>query len=411
MNCRHCQQLLTLPFIDLGVMPPSNAYLSSLEHCAHEQSYPLKVWVCESCWLVQTEDYTKANELFTADYAYFSSTSSTWGAHARRFVDQAITQLQLSDQSFVVELAANDGYLLQHFVQSGIPCLGVEPTSATAAAARAKNIEIVEDFFGVALANQLYSDYGKADLIVANNVLAHVPDINDFVAGIATLLKPDGVCSIEFPHLFNLIKERQFDTIYHEHYSYLSLHSVCNIMQTAGLAVYKVEKLPTHGGSLRVWIALADTRAIDFSVSRVLNEEIQAGMATADAYQSFQTVISTVAKNFHDFLLQAKQEKKRVVAYGAAAKGNTFLNYIHVDTRLISAVFDAAVSKQGKFLPGSHIPILSPERLAEFNPDYVVILPWNISDEVKHQLQSVVPSHCKFVTAIPELIITSVPNS
>ena len=205
MNCRHCQQPLTLPFIDLGVMPPSNAYLSSLEQCTQEQSYPLKVWVCENCWLAQTEDYTKADELFTADYAYFSSTSTTWVAHARRFVDQAITQLQLSDQSFVVELAANDGCLLQHFVQSGIPCLGVEPTSATAAAARAKDIEIVEDFFGVALANQMYADYGKADLIVANNVLAHVPDINDFVAGIAAMLKPKGVCSVEFPHPISII--------------------------------------------------------------------------------------------------------------------------------------------------------------------------------------------------------------
>ena len=405
MNCRHCQQPLTLPFIDLGVMPPSNAYLSSLEQFTQEQSYPLKVWVCDNCWLAQTEDYTKADELFTADYAYFSSTSTTWVAHARRFVDQAITQLQLSAQSFVVELAANDGYLLQHFVQSGIPCLGVEPTSATAAAARAKNIEIVEDFFGVALANQLHTDYGKADLIVANNVLAHVPDINDFVAGIATLLKPEGVCSIEFPHLFNLINERQFDTIYHEHYSYLSLHSVRNIMQTAGLAVYKVETLPTHGGSLRVWAALTDTMTIDPSVNLVLDQEKQAGMASASGYKNFQTIVASVAKSFYDFLQQAKQDHKTVVAYGAAAKGNTFLNYIQVGTDLIPAVFDAAISKQGKFLPGSHIPILEPAQLVKFNPDYVVILPWNISDEVTHQLKSVVPSHCKFVTAIPELKI------
>lgn len=405
MNCRHCQQPLTLPFIDLGVMPPSNAYLSSVEHFASEQSYPLKVWVCDSCWLVQTEDYTKADELFTADYAYFSSTSTTWVAHARRFADQAITQLQLSTQSFVVELAANDGYLLQHFVQSDIPCLGVEPTAETAAAARAKNIEIVEDFFGVALANQLRSDYGKADLIVANNVLAHVPDINDFVAGIAAMLKPKGVCSVEFPHLFNLINERQFDTIYHEHYSYLSLHSVRSIMQTAGLAVYKVETLSTHGGSLRVWAALTDTMTIDPSVNLVLDQEKQVGMASASGYKNFQTIVASVAKSFYDFLQQAKQDHKTVVAYGAAAKGNTFLNYIQAGTELIPAVFDAATSKQGKFLPGSHIPILPPERLAEFNPDYVVILPWNISDEVTQQLKSVVPSHCKFVTAIPELKI------
>jgi len=405
MNCRHCQQLLTLPFIDLGAMPPSNAYLASLEQCEQEQSYPLKVWVCENCWLAQTEDYNKAEELFTADYAYFSSTSTTWVAHAQRFADQAITQLSLSSNSFVLELAANDGYLLQHFVRSGIPCLGVEPTSATAAAARAKGIAIVEDFFGVALANHLCGDYGKADLIVANNVLAHVPDINDFVAGIAAMLKPKGVCSVEFPHLLNLIQYRQFDTIYHEHYSYLSLHSVRTIMQAAGMTVYKVEKLPTHGGSLRVWVALSDAIAIDIGVSSVLAEETEAGMVTAEGYRHFQTVIASVAKNFHAFLQQAKQENKIVVAYGAAAKGNTFLNYLKVDSELISAVFDAAEAKQGKFLPGSHIPILPPEHLAGFNPDYVVILPWNLREEVTNQLKSVVPVHCKFVTAIPELDI------
>jgi SAM-dependent methyltransferase len=405
MNCRHCQQPLKLPFIDLGVMPPSNAYLASLEQCAQEQSYPLKVWVCDYCWLAQTEDYNKAEELFTADYAYFSSTSITWVAHAQRFADQAIKQLALSPNGFVVELAANDGYLLQHFVRSGISCLGVEPTSATAAAARAKNIPIVEDFFGVALANHLRADYGKADLIVANNVLAHVPDINDFVAGIAAMLKPKGVCSIEFPHLLNLIQYRQFDTIYHEHYSYLSLHSVQAIMQAAGMAVYKVEKLPTHGGSLRVWVSLANAIAIEPSVSNIFDEEIDAGMASEDGYRHFQTVISTVAKNFHEFLQQAKHDNKIVVAYGAAAKGNTFLNYLRVDGELIPAVFDAALSKQGKFLPGSHIPILPPELLAEFKPDYVVILPWNLRDEVTHQLKSVVPSQCKFVTAIPELDI------
>lgn len=405
MNCRHCQQPLTLPFIDLGAMPPSNAYLASMEQCAQEKSYPLKVWVCTHCWLAQTEDYSKAEELFTADYAYFSSTSTTWVAHAQRFTEKAITQLRLSANSFVVELAANDGYLLQHFVHAGIPCLGVEPTAATAAAARAKGIAIVEDFFGVALANHLCGDYGKADLIVANNVLAHVPDINDFVAGIAAMLKPQGVCSVEFPHLLNLIQYRQFDTIYHEHYSYLSLHSVRTIMQAAGLTVYKVEKLPTHGGSLRVWIALSGAVLIDPSVNSLLAEETEAGMATAEGYQDFQAVISTVAERFLAFLQQAKQENKLVVAYGAAAKGNTFLNYLNVGCELIPAVFDAAASKQGKLLPGSHIPILPPEQLAGFNPDYLVILPWNLRGEVTHQLKSVVPAHCQFVTAIPELDI------
>lgn len=405
MNCRHCQQPLTLPFIDLGSMPASNAYLASLENAAQEKSYPLKVWVCGNCWLAQTEDYSSAEELFTADYAYFSSTSTTWVAHAQRFVDQAIQQLSLSPHSFVLELAANDGYLLQHFVRAGIPCLGVEPTAATAAAAREKGVEIVEDFFGITLANHLRKDYGKADLIVANNVLAHVPDVNDFVAGIAAMLKPEGVCSIEFPHLLNLIQQRQFDTIYHEHYSYLSLHSVRTIMLAAGMTVYKVEKLPTHGGSLRVWVALSNGVTVDSSVNCVLAEETEAGMATAEGYRYFQKVIATVAKNFLEFLQQAKRENKIVVAYGAAAKGNTFLNYLQVDSELIPAVFDAALSKQGKFLPGSHIPILPPDQLAQFNPDYVVILPWNLREEVTAQLKSVVPAHCKFVTAIPELDI------
>lgn len=405
MKCRHCQQLLNLPFVDLGIMPPSNAYLSSLNQCAQEQAYPLKVWVCHHCWLVQTEDYAKAEELFTADYAYFSSTSTTWVAHAKRFAEQAIAQLSLSADSLVVELAANDGYLLQHFLSSDIPCLGVEPTTATAIAARAKGIDIVEAFFGVTLANDLCADYGRADLIVANNVLAHVPDINDFVAGIARLLKPQGVCSVEFPHLLNLIKERQFDTIYHEHYSYLSLHSVRTIMQAAGLSVYKVEKLSTHGGSLRVWAGLTGAVSIEPSVASVLTEEENLGLITEEGYRGFQAIVARVADHFLQFLQQAQQEQKKVVAYGAAAKGNTFLNYLQVNSELISAVFDAAPSKQGKFLPGSHIPILPPEQIAEFNPDYVVILPWNLREEVIGQLKSLVPEHCRFVTAIPELRI------
>lgn len=406
MNCRHCQQPLTIPFIDLGAMPASNAYLNSLEDCAHETAYPLKVWVCEHCWLAQTEDYNKAEELFTADYAYFSSTSATWLAHARQFATQAISQLQLSANSLVVELAANDGYLLQYFVRAGIPCVGIEPTAATAAAARAKGIRIVEDFFGQPLANKLGEQYGKADLIVANNVLAHVPDINDFVAGIAALLKPNGVCCVEFPHLLNLIHYHQFDTIYHEHYSYLSLHSVRTIMQATGLVVYKVEKLSTHGGSLRVWCALAAAAVIEPSVNQVMDEEIAAGMNTAEGYSGFQQVIAIVAKNFRAFLQQVQQDNKKIVAYGAAAKGNTFLNYLKINNQQIPAVFDAAASKQGKYLPGSHIPILPPEQLVRFNPDYVVILPWNLREEVMQQLKPVVPAHCKFVTAIPELTIS-----
>ena len=406
MKCRHCERDLTLPFIDLGIMPPSNAYLSSREECANEKSFPLKVWVCQHCWLVQTEDYNRAEELFTADYAYFSSTSATWVAHAKCFAEQAIAQLNLTTQSFVVELAANDGYLLQYFVGAGIPCLGVEPTAATAAAAKSKGINVVEVFFGEAQAHSLREHYGRADLIVANNVLAHVPAINDFVAGIAAMLKPEGVCSVEFPHLVNLIKYKQFDTIYHEHYSYLSLHSLRIILQAAGLYVFKVEVLSTHGGSLRVWSSLVSSRAVEPSVEMILADEASMGMTTREGYGGFQSEIVRVANDFLDFLQQAKQKNKTVVAYGAAAKGNTFLNYLKVDKTMISAVFDAATSKQGKFLPGSHIPILSPAQLASYEPDYVVILPWNIREEIMAQLKPYVSANCKFVTTIPELLIS-----
>jgi len=384
-------------------MPASNAYLSSPEQCHLERSYPLKVWVCNQCWLVQTEDYNKAEELFTADYAYFSSTSSTWLEHAQRFAKQAITERALTSHSFVVELAANDGYLLQYFVQAGIPCLGIEPTAATAAAAIQKGVPIVEDFFGKNLAGHLNDEHRKADLLIANNVLAHVPDINDFVAGIAAMLKPEGVCSIEFPHLLNLIQYHQFDTIYHEHYSYLSLLSVQTILRRVGLVVYRVEKLATHGGSLRVWASLSTYMSVDMSVKNILDEEIAAGMNTANGYNNFQSVIAQVAQKFLTFLQAAKQQKKMVVAYGAAAKGNTLLNYLGVGREYMPAVFDAALSKQGKYLPGSHIPILPPEKIAEYKPDYVVILPWNLRDEVMHQLKDKVPTHCQFVTAIPEL--------
>jgi len=406
MKCRHCERDLTLPFIDLVIMPPSNAYLSSREECANEKSFPLKVWVCQHCWLVQTEDYNRAEELFTADYAYFSSTSATWVAHAKCFAEQAIAQLNLTTQSFVVELAANDGYLLQYFVGAGIPCLGVEPTAATAAAAKSKGINVVEVFFGEAQAHSLREHYGRADLIVANNVLAHVPAINDFVAGIAAMLKPEGVCSVEFPHLVNLIKYKQFDTIYHEHYSYLSLHSLRIILQAAGLYVFKVEVLSTHGGSLRVWSSLVSSRAVEPSVEMILADEASMGMTTREGYGGFQSEIVRVANDFLDFLQQAKQKNKTVVAYGAAAKGNTFLNYLKVDKTMISAVFDAATSKQGKFLPGSHIPILSPAQLASYEPDYVVILPWNIREEIMAQLKPYVSANCKFVTTIPELLIS-----
>jgi len=396
--CRHCGSPLTEDVIDLGHQPPSNAYLTAEQLLGPEITYPLKVYVCSQCWLVQLPAHAAAEELFTADYAYFSSTSSSWCAHAERFVAAAVERLSLGPQSRVVELASNDGYLLQYVQQRGIPCLGIEPTRATAAAARAKGIETIECFFGVALSEELE----PADLVVANNVLAHVPDINDFVAGIARLLKPTGRASIEFPHLLRLLKGNQFDTIYHEHYSYLSLRVVQRIAGTAGLSVVDVEELPTHGGSLRVWLAHQGVIEPSAAVGGVLAAETTsaggAGLESSQAYAAFQQRAEAAKHGLLEFLLQAKREGKKVLGYGAAAKGNTLLNYAGIKPDLLAAVADRAPSKQGKWLPGNHIPVIRPEQLASRNPDALLVLPWNLIDELRQQL----PGQ-ELVTAIPEL--------
>jgi len=396
--CRHCGSPLTEDVIDLGHQPPSNAYLTAEQLLGPEITYPLKVYVCSQCWLVQLPAHAAAEELFTADYAYFSSTSSSWCAHAERFVAAAVERLSLGPQSRVVELASNDGYLLQYVQQRGIPCLGIEPTRATAAAARAKGIETIECFFGVALAEELE----PADLVVANNVLAHVPDINDFVAGIARLLKPTGRASIEFPHLLRLLKGNQFDTIYHEHYSYLSLRVVQRIAGTAGLSLVDVEELPTHGGSLRVWLAHQGVIEPSAAVGGVLAAETTsaggAGLESSQAYAAFQQRAEAAKHGLLEFLLQAKREGKKVLGYGAAAKGNTLLNYAGIKPDLLAAVADRAPSKQGKWLPGNHIPVIRPEQLASRNPDALLVLPWNLIDELRQQL----PGQ-ELVTAIPEL--------
>jgi len=378
--------------IDLGHQPPSNAYLRPEQLVLPEITYPLQVLVCTSCWLVQLPAHAAAQELFTADYAYFSSTSSSWCAHAERFVAAAVERLALGPESMVVELASNDGYLLQYVQQRGIPCLGIEPTHATAEAARAKGITTIERFFGVALAAELE----PADLVVANNVLAHVPDINDFVAGIAHLLKPTGRASIEFPHLLRLLAGNQFDTIYHEHYSYLSLRTVARIAATVGLSVVDVEELPTHGGSLRVWLAHKGATEPMASVATVLAAEAEAGLETLDAYAGFQQRAEATKHALMEFLLQAKRNGQRVLGYGAAAKGNTLLNYAGIKPDLLGAVADRAPSKQGKLLPGSHIPVISPEQLADEEVDTLLVLPWNLLKELKQQLPDI-----DLVTAIP----------
>ncbi|WP_298717796.1 class I SAM-dependent methyltransferase [uncultured Oceanisphaera sp.] len=406
MKCRHCQHELSLPLVDLGVMPPSNAYLTEEGLFSPEPSYPLKVWVCQHCWLVQTEDFTKAEELFTADYAYFSSTSVSWLEHARTFVCKSIEEMNLDQHSFVVELASNDGYLLKNYLAAGIPCLGVEPTTATATIAREQGIEVVSAFFGKALASELCTQHHKADLIIANNVLAHVPDINDFVAGIALLLADDGTVSIEFPHLLNLLTLCQFDTIYHEHYSYLSLHTACHIFRTVGLKVFRVEQLHTHGGSLRLWICHQhDPREIEPIVATLLQEEMAAGLLSSDSYSGFQARVNKITEILQSFLTTCVQNGQIVIAYGAAAKGNTLLNYAGINRSQLPVVVDAALSKQGKYLPGSHIPILSPDTLKNLKPDYVLVLPWNIRQEIINQLKTVLGENTRYVTMIPEFSI------
>ena len=393
-QCRHCGSLLNHPVIDLGHQPPSNAYLRPDHLALPELTYPLRVFVCTSCWLVQLPSHASADQLFTSDYAYFSSTSSSWCAHAEEFVDIATNRLSLGSKSLVVEIASNDGYLLQYFKVKNIPCIGIEPTHATAEASRAKGINTIERFFGSALADELE----KADLVVANNVLAHVPDINDFMLGIARVLKPNGLVSIEFPHLLRLLAGNQFDTIYHEHYSYLSLNVLVRITALCGLEIVDVEELPTHGGSLRLWIAHQGTHGISASVNRILALESTAGLETLEAYQSLQMCAENTKHKLLEFLLNAKHQGHRVFGYGAAAKGNTLLNYAGIQADLLPAVADAAPSKQGKLLPGSHIPIISTDELAHENPDSLFVLPWNLIEELRKQM----PTR-DLVTAIPVL--------
>lgn len=404
MKCRHCDSPLEHIFIDLGFAPPSNAYLSCEDLTKPEKYYPLKIKVCDQCWLVQTEDYTQADELFSSDYAYFSSTSTGWLIHAASYAEKMTKQLNLTNDSLVIEVASNDGYLLKNFVAAGIPCLGIEPTASTAAAAEKLGIPVMREFFGEQLGKQLATSGKQADLIAGNNVYAHVPDINDFTRGLKAALKPGGTITLEFPHLMRLIERTQFDTVYHEHFSYLSLYTVERIFKAAGLSVWNIEELPTHGGSLRIYGCHAeDGREITPVVSAMLAEEAQRGLQTLATYQYFQAKADRVKDDLLTFLIEQKRAGRRVAAYGAAAKGNTLLNYAGVKPDLLPFVCDAATAKQGKFMPGSHIPILAPAALDENRPDYLVILPWNIAAEVKQQNVRLAELGTKFVTAVPKL--------
>lgn len=407
MTCRHCNTDLRVSFADLRSSPPSNSYLSDIELKQAEKWYPLTTKVCTHCWLVQTEDFVGFDEMFTDEYAYFSSISKSWLDHAEQYLNMMIERFGFNQSHMIAEIAANDGYLLQFVKSKNIPCYGIEPTKSTALAAEAKGLEIIKEFFNSDLAQRLLSEKKQADLIIANNVLAHVPDINDFVKGFSILLTDGGIATFEFPHLLNLIKYNQFDTIYHEHFSYLSLHTVKNIFESQGLKVFDVEPINTHGGSLRVFACRKDHEIYDTScnVREILEEEKTFGLLQEDTYLDFQRSIKTVKDDLIEFLLLARKQNKKIIAYGAAAKGNTLLNYCGVGPDSIPCVVDKNSQKKGKYLPGSRIPITDEEVIKELKPDYILVLPWNLISEIQSDLEYIKSWGGKFVTAIPKLKI------
>lgn len=404
MNCRHCGELLKNIFLDLGRLPPSNAYLTKDNLHKAEINYPLKVLVCDQCWLVQTEDHVSAEKLFTSQYAYFSSASSSWLTHAKKYANKMIKELNLNSKSHVIEIASNDGYLLKNFIEAKIPCLGIEPTASTAKIAEKIGIPVLRKFFGKSLANKLALDGKKADLIIGNNIYAHVPDINDFTIALKAILKKNGTITLEFPHFMDLMEYVQFDTIYHEHFSYLSIYTVCKIFEKASLRIFDVEKLETHGGSLRVYgCHIDDIRKTRNAVNLLLQKEKKNGLQKIDTYKNFQLRVDQIKNDLINFLSDQKIKGKKVVGYGAAAKGNTLLNYCGIKEDLLQVIFDVAPSKQGCFMPGSHIPILAPKHLIDSEPDYVLILPWNISKEIIMQNVILKEKGAQFLIAVPKL--------
>lgn len=406
MKCRHCGSNLRNNFVNLGFSPPSNNYLNRSDLKNKETYLPLVVNVCHKCYLVQTEDYSSAGDLFSNDYAYFSSTSKSWLNHAKDYCENIINRINLSSSSFVVEVASNDGYLLKNFKEKKIPCVGVEPTLSTAESAEKKGIDVIKDFFGFKLSKKIKKKYGSADLICGNNVYAHVPDINDFTAGLKNLLKSSGTITLEFPHIYNLINFNQFDTIYHEHFSYLSLISVQKIFKKHNLKIYDVTELITHGGSLRIYACHYDFNLpISQNVSNIIKKEKEFGLNKIKTYQNFQKQSEKIKFEFLKFLLDSKLKGKLVAGYGAAAKGNTLLNYSGVKSDLVSFVCDASKAKQNKYLPGSHIPVLSPKALKKYKPDFVIIFPWNIKNEVVENNKFIYDWGGRFITFIPNLKI------
>lgn len=405
MQCRFCKTELTHDFIDLVNSPASNSFLTAEQLNEPETFYPLKVYTCHKCFLVQVDEYKKSDAIFDSNYVYFSSYSTSWLKHAKAYTEMMIKRFGYNNNSLVIEVASNDGYLLQYFHQNDIPVLGIEPTANTAEAAKEKGVDSVVDFFGVRLAKELVSKNIKADLLLGNNVLAHVPDIVDFVGGMKVILKDTGVVTMEFPHLMQLVDNNQFDTIYHEHFSYLSFTTVKQIFESQGLEMFDVDQIPTHGGSLRIYAKHKEdkTKEISPNVKAVLDLEASKGMNGLDYYNGFQQKALKVKMDMLLFLIQQKNAGKRVAAYGAAAKGNTLLNFCGVKNDLIDFVVDANPHKQNKFLPASHIPVMNEQHLKNEKPDYVIILPWNLKDEITQQLSYIRDWGGKFVVPIPSV--------
>jgi hypothetical protein len=407
MKCRFCNHSIQTEFADLVNSPPSNSYLTIDQLNEPEVFYPLKVMVCEKCFLVQVDEYKKSADIFNSDYAYFSSYSTSWLEHSRRYTEMMIKRFGYNENSQVTEIASNDGYLLQYFKEKNIPVLGIEPTANTAKVAISKGIPSIIDFFGVRLAKQLAAENKKTDLLLGNNVLAHVPDIMDFVGGMKIILKDGGVITMEFPHLYQLVLNNQFDTIYHEHFSYLSFTTVSKIFEAYDLVMFDVEEISTHGGSLRIFAKHKNdpSKPIGENVAVLLKKEKDAGMLSLDYYKNFQIKIENIKNDLLDFLLQQKRTGKKVAAYGAAAKGNTLLNYCGIKNDMVNFVVDANPAKQHKYMPASHIPIVEESRIKNDKPDYILILPWNIKGEIMKQLDYVKNWNCKFVVPIPKLEI------
>ncbi len=399
-TCRFCSTPLQHTFCDLGMSPMSNSYLKADQLHSMEPFYPLHAYVCGNCFLVQLDEFESPQEIFS-DYAYFSSYSDSWLEHSRNYTHLMQSRLGLDDSSCVIEIASNDGYLLQYFAEQGIPVLGIEPAGNIAAVASDKGIPTIVKFFGVETAKEIVANGRQADLLLGNNVLAHVPDINDFVAGLALVLKPDGVITMEFPHLLRLMQYKHFDTIYHEHFSYLSLLSVECIFAEHGLQVFDVDELPTHGGSLRIYARHSSDAAVEDNVIELRKTEADAGLGDLESYSAFGEDAQATKRSLLDFLIAAKRDGKRVAGYGAPAKGNTLLNYCGIRQDLIEFTVDRSPAKQDHYLPGTHIPIFSPDKINDTKPDYVLILPWNIKNEIIEKMGHIREWGGKFVVPIP----------